>query len=196
MRQIFGDFIELLPNQHNSLELSFTSNSEDIDSPWKNQRLSAYFLANCFINFLPFSENNPAEHQRIKELKSSISYVANELIENAVKFNLETANYQVKLGIHFLEEPELVAVMFATNAVDQVGAQKLQTFIQKLLAADLQDFYIQQIEASSKEENSSMSGLGFLTMINDYDALLGWKFEPLSTAPDITAITVTAQIKV
>lgn len=196
MHQIFGDFIEIFPSQHNSLELSFTSTAEDIEHLWENQRLSAYFLANCFINFLPLNEDNPEEQQRIKEAKSSISYIANELIENAVKFNLETANYQVKLGIHFLEGPELIAVMFTTNSVDKAGAKKLQTFIDKLLGSDLQDFYIQQIEASSKDENASMSGLGFLTMINDYDARLGWKFEPLSTTPDIIAVTVTAQIKV
>lgn len=196
MRQIFGDFIELLPNQNNSLELSFASTSEDIEQLWEKQRLSAYFLANCFINYLPFTEDSPAEQQRIKEAKSSISYIANELIENAVKFHLATTDYQVKLGVHFLEEPELIAVMFATNAVDQAGAQKLQTFIHKLLASDLQELYIQQIEASSKVENASMSGLGFLTMINDYEARLGWKFETLPTAVDIVAVTVTAQIKV
>ena len=196
MHQIFGDFIEISPNHQNSLELCFASKSQDIEHLWENQRLSAYFLANCFINFLPFNENNPEEQQRIKEAKCSISYVANELIENAVKFNLETSNYQVKLGVHFLEGPDLIAVMFATNSVNRAGATKLQTFIQKLLGSDLQDFYVQQIEASSKDENASMSGLGFLTMINDYDARLGWKFEPLSTTPDIIAVTITAQIKV
>lgn len=196
MNQIFGDFIETSPNQHNSLEISFMPTSEDIEKLWENQRLSAYFLANCFIGFLPFNEDNPDEQQRIEEAKSSISYVANELIENAVKFNLEAANPQVTLGVHFLEGPELIAVMFATNSVDKAGAEKLQRFIEKLLASDLQDLYVQQIEASSSDENISMSGLGFLTMMNDYDARLGWKFEPLSTAPDIIAVTVTAQIKV
>ncbi|MEM7066038.1 MAG: DUF6272 family protein [Cyanobacteria bacterium P01_B01_bin.77] len=196
MNQIFGDFIEIFPNQHNSLEISFTPTSEDAEKLWENQRLSAYFLANCFIGFLPFNENQPDQQQRIEEAKSSISYVANELIENAVKFNLETANPQVKLGVHFLEGPELIAVMFATNSVDKAGAEKLQRFIEKLLAFDPQDLYVQQIEASSSDENISTSGLGFLTMMNDYDARLGWKFEPLSTAPDIIIVTVTAQIKV
>lgn len=86
--------------------------------------------------------------------------------------------------------------MFATNSVDKARAEKLQRSIKKLLTSALQDLYVQQIEASSNDENISTSGLGFPTMINDYDARLGWKFESLSTAPDIITVTVNAQIKV
>ncbi len=196
MHQIFGDYINVLPPDRDSLELSFTSTSEDIKNLWRNQRLSAHFLANCFINFLPLSENNPEEEQRIKEAQGSISYVANELIENAVKFNLETASHQVKLGIYFLENPELIAVIFATNTVNKNQAETFQTFIKKLLVSNPQELYIQQVEASAKDSDSTRSGLGFLTMINDYQARLGWKFESLSTIPDIIAVTVMAQVTV
>ncbi len=196
MHQIFGDYINVLPPDRDSLELSFTSSSEDIKNLWKNQRLSAHFLANCFINFLPLDENNPEEEQRIKEAQGSISYVANELIENAVKFNLETASHQVKLGIYFLENPELVAVIFATNTVDKAQAEAFQVFIKKLLGSDPQELYINQVEASANDNTSTQSGLGFLTMINDYQARLGWKFEPLPTLPDIIAVTVMAQVNV
>ncbi len=196
MYQIFGDYIDILPPDRDSLELSFTSSSEDIKNLWKNQRLSAHFLANCFINFLPLDENNPEEEQRIKEAQGSISYVANELIENAVKFNLEAASHQVKLGIYFLENPELVAVIFATNSVDKAQAEVFQSFIKELLGSDPQELYIQQVEASAKDNTSTQSGLGFLTMMNDYQARLGWKFEPLPTLPDIIAVTVMAQVVV
>ncbi|ESA36185.1 hypothetical protein N836_08530 [Leptolyngbya sp. Heron Island J] len=194
MHQIFGDYINVLPPDRDSLELSFTSTSEDIKNLWRNQRLSAHFLANCFINFLPLDENNPEEEQRIKEAQGSISYVANELIENAVKFNLEAVSHQVKLGIYFLESSELIAVIFATNTVDKTQAETFQTFIKKLLASDPQELYIQQLEASANDHDSTQSGLGFLTMINDYQARLGWKFESLSTIPDLIAVTVMAQV--
>ncbi|MEM8611692.1 MAG: DUF6272 family protein [Cyanobacteria bacterium P01_H01_bin.105] len=196
MHQIFGDYINVLPPDRDSLELSFTSTSEDIKNLWRNQRLSAHFLANCFINFLPLDENNPEEEQRIKEAQGSISYVANELIENAVKFNLETVNHQVKLGIYFLENPELVAVIFATNNLDRTQTEEFQRVIKKLLASDPQELYIQQVETSARENNTTHSGLGFLTMINDYEARLGWKFESLSTIPDVITVTVMAQVTV
>ena len=194
MHQIFGDYINVLPPDRDSLELSFTSTSEDIKNLWRNQRLSAHFLANCFINFLPLDENNPAEEQRIKDAQGSISYVANELIENAVKFNLEAASHQVKLGIYFLESSELIAVIFATNTIDKTQAETFQTFIKKLLVSDPQELYLQQLESSAKDNDSTKSGLGFLTMINDYQARLGWKFEPLPTIPDMMAVTVMAQV--
>ncbi|EKV01650.1 hypothetical protein Lepto7375DRAFT_3826 [Leptolyngbya sp. PCC 7375] len=196
MHQIFGDYITILPPERDSLELSFTSTSEDIKNLWRNQRLSAHFLANCFINFLPLDENNPEEEQRIKEAQGSISYVANELIENAVKFNLETSTHQVKLGIYFLENPELVAVIFATNSVNKAQAAEFQIFIKELLASDPQELYLQQVEESAMENDITRSGLGFLTMINDYQVRLGWKFEPLPTLPDVIAVTVMAQVTV
>lgn len=196
MHQIFGDYINMLPPDRDSLELSFTSTSEDIKNLWKNQRLSAHFLANCFINFLPLDQNNPEEEQRIKEAQGSISYIANELIENAVKFNLETPSHQVKLGIYFLENPTLIAVIFATNSVDKAQVETFQSFIRKLLVSDPQELYVQQVEESAQDNNSTKSGLGFLTMINDYQARLGWKFEPLPAYTDRIAVTVMAQITV
>ena len=196
MRQIFGDYINVFPPDRDSLELSFTSTSEDIKDLWHNQRLSAHFLANCFISFLPLDENNPEDKHRITEAQGSISYIANELIENAVKFNLETSAYQVKLGTYFLEHPELTAVIFATNSLDRTQAQAFQLLVKKLLDSDPQELYIQQIEASARDDNTTRSGLGLLTLINDYQARLGWKFESLSTFPDVIVVTVMAQVAV
>ena len=196
MRQIFGDYINIFPSDRDSLELSFTSTSEDIKNLWRNQRLSAHFLANCFISFLPLDENNPDDKHRITEAQGSISYIANELIENAVKFNLETSAHQVKLGTYFLEHPELTAVIFATNSLDKTQAQAFQIFVKKLLDSDPQELYIQQIESSARDDNTTRSGLGLLTLINDYQARLGWKFESLSTFPDVIVVTVMAQVAV
>ena len=196
MHQIFGDYIDVLPADRDSLELSFTSTSDDIKNLWRNQRLSAHFLANCFINFLPLDENNPEEEQRIKDAQGSISYVANELIENAVKFNIENTAHQVKLGIYFLENPELVAVIFATNSLNKDSAASFQLHIKRLLSSDPRELYIQQIETSARENNTTRSGLGFLTMMNDYHARLGWKFESSPTWPDVMTVTVMAQITV
>lgn len=47
--------------------------------------------------------------------------------------------------------------------------------MRELLENDPNDLYIQRLETSGAEE--SVSGLGFLTMLNDYGAELGWRFE-------------------
>jgi len=124
-----------------------------------------------------------------------VSYVANELLENAIKFNKDDANYKVKFGIHFIGETEVTAVIFASNSVYPEEANKFQEFINQMLASDPNELYLQQLEKNAESE-SETSGLGLLTMINDYSAKIGWKFEPRPDSPETIAVTTVVQITV
>lgn len=194
MPKRFGDFIPRFPPDHDSLELTFTPFSKKIKHRWRSQRLSAHFLADYFVNFAPEKEPPFDEEQWIHETKSTVSYVGNELLENAMKFSAESSNAKVKLGIHFLDDSALVAVIFATNLVHSAEAEKLQMFIHQLLASNPEDFYIQQVEASTEDESADLSGLGLLTMINDYHAKLGWELDTVPSHPDLISVTTMAQI--
>jgi hypothetical protein len=196
MPQIFGDFVESFPPAQDSLELTFTPNSLPIKKRWRSNRLSANFMADYFSNFLLVDEDDPAQKRRIKESKGAVSYVANELLENAIKFNNQGTNFKIKFGIYFIEEAELTAVLFATNSVSAEGLDKFQKFIQELLCSDPEKLYVRQIEKSAEEENSGASGLGFLTMINDYSAKLGWKFEIVQKDPKMIAVTTMVLVPV
>jgi hypothetical protein len=196
MPQIFGDFVESFAQAHDSLELTFTPNSLPIKKRWRSNRLSANFMADYFSNFLQVDEDDPAQKRRIKESKGAVSYVANELLENAIKFNDRGTNFKIKFGIYFIEEADLTAVLFATNSVSAEGLDKFQKFIQELLCSDPEKLYVQQIEKSAEEENSGASGLGFLTMINDYSAKIGWKFEIVQKEPKMIAVTTMVLVPV
>jgi hypothetical protein len=196
MSQIFGDFVESFPRAQDGLQLSFTPNSLPIKKRWLSNRLWANFMADYFSNFLPVDENDPAQKRRIKESKGAVSYVANELLENAIKFNNQDTNFQIKFGIYFIKESDLTAMLFATNSVSAEGVDKFQKFIQELLSSDPEKLYVQQIEKSAEEENSGASGLGFLTMINDYSAKLGWKFEIVQKEPKMIAVTTMVLVPV
>ena len=111
MSQIFGNFIETFPPEHDSLELNFTPNSLPLKKRWRSNRLSAHFIADYFSNFLPVDEDDPVQERRIKESKGAVSYVANELLENAMKFNNQATNFKIKFGIYFIEEADLTAVL-------------------------------------------------------------------------------------
>jgi hypothetical protein len=197
MAEIFGEFIEEFPPELDSLELTFTPSSHPIKQRWRNNRLSAHFVADYFCTFLPVEESDNQSKQRIKESKCAVSYVANELLENAMKFNDEKTNYRVKFGIHFIKEnTEVKVVLFATNSINPKGVDKFQSFIEKLLDSDVSDLYIQQIEKSVQPDNTGVSGLGLLTMIHDYSAKLGWRFDTVQDNPQIMTITTMAQIVV
>ena len=197
--QIFGEFIQDFPPEKDSLELTFTPTSVPLKKRWRNNRLSAHFIADYFTTFLPLDDSQCEEKQRIQESKCAVSYIANELLENAMKYNYEKAHSQIKFGIHFLENEYLMAVLFATNTINICHHQKLSKFIQLLSKKDPERLYIEQLEKNAfSEEEEECSGLGILTMINDYNAILGWKFDDsYHDNNDILFIVTTmVQIKV
>lgn len=197
MNQIFGKFLNIFPPQNDSLELTFTPTSCPLKKRWRNNRLSAFFIADYFTTFLPLDDDNNIEQKhRINESKSAVSYVANELLENAMKFNNYDSKYRIKFGIHFLQENDLRAVIFTTNSLNKKRVDYLQKFITNLLNSDPEMLYIEQVEKNAEDENSECSGLGILTMINDYEAKLGWKFETISSQEDIITVTTMVQIQV
>ncbi len=46
--------------------------------------------------FLPIEEDNGKSDRRLKESKVAVSYVANELLEKAMKFSDLTSNFKIK----------------------------------------------------------------------------------------------------
>ena len=197
MPKVFGEYIEEFSSKLDYLEITFNPTANSIRHRWSNNLLSAQFIAEYFSAFLPVDEDDPNSCHRIKEGKGSVSYVANELLENAMKFNDRGSNFKVKFGIYFIEENgEVTAVLYATNSVTSQGVEKFQAFLTELIASDPKELYIAQVEKSLEEEHSEASGLGFLTMINDYSAKLGWKFQTVSTEPHIQTVTSMAQLKV
>jgi hypothetical protein len=195
MAQIFGTFIGEFPPEHDSLELMFTPDSRPIKRRWRNNRLSAHFVADYLASFFPMDEDDAGSEKRIKQGKGAVSYIANELLENAMKFHDQASSYKVKFGIHFIEGSELVAVIFTTNSVQSEGGERFKLFIKELLESDPAELYLQQVEKSI-ESDTEASGLGLVTMINDYSAKIGWKFDTLLDNPDEIAVTTLVQISI
>lgn len=198
MVQVFGDFIENFAGEehdNDSLELSFSPSSRPIKQRWRNNRLSAHFVADYLSTFFPISDDDPSSVRRKKQSKGAVSYVANELLENAMKFNPDSSDYRIRFGIHFLEEPDIQVVLFVTNAITSDGITKFKTFIEELTQSDPDELYIRQIEKSA-EEDTEASGLGLITMVNDYSAKLGWKFGHAASNSEILTVTTMAQIPV
>lgn len=201
MPKVFGEFFDVLPYVRDSLEIIFTPTVHPVRQRWSTNRLSAQFIADYFSAFLPIEESEPDSDRRMKEAKGAVSYVANELLENAMKFNYLESELKVEFAIYFLEnrsekDSDLTVVLHVTNSLSPVAQEKFQAFLIELFAGDPEVFYITQVERSLSEENAQSSGLGFLTMINDYSAKLGWKFEKVSVEPEIFKVTTMVQIKV
>ena len=193
LTQIFGDFIDDLPPSQEYLIVGFSPSSVPLKQRWRNNGLWADFLADYFTTFFPSSQSDRTESDRQAEIKSAVSYIANELLENAIKFNDETSQYPISIHLQ-LHNDRLV--FLTTNSISAEAAEKFQAFIQELMTSDPNELYIHQLEKSAEDESNTISGLGILTMINDYLAEIGWKFETVQKETEVISVTTMVQLPV
>jgi hypothetical protein len=187
MIQIFGDFQEVAANAQEYLILGFSPASIPIKQRWRNNGLSADFLADYIATFLPVAD---ASAVSVTEFKGALGYIANELLENAMKYNSETSTMPIDIKLQLMND----AVVFqVTNSLDMERIIPFQQMIQTLLSSDPGEFYIQQLERSCTDDQANASGLGLVTMIHDYNAQLAWRFQRVCTVPEM--VTVTTMVK-
>lgn len=159
-----------------SLTLRFSPSSMPIQQRWRNNGLSADFLADYVSTFFPRVENDPASEQRRREISGAVKYIANELLENAMKYSVESSALPISITLQLNHER---IAFWESNGMSAEQGKAYRTFIDELSASDPNMFFIEQLERNAEGEGES-SGLGLLTMINDYGAQLAWKFEPVS----------------
>jgi len=192
MIQTFGDFIEL-PASQEYLIIGFSPSSIPLKQRWRNNGLSADFMADYLATFFPANEDDTSTIDRQAEIKSAVSYIANELLENAMKFNNETSEYPIDIKLQLETDGVIFSVV---NSISPQAVDKLQAYIQQLLASEPSELYIQQLEKNAVEESCTDSGLGLLTMLTDYSAKIGWKFQTVHKDPELIAVTTMVQLRV
>lgn len=167
--------------QVESLTLRFSPSSIPLKQRWRNNGLSADFLADYVTTFFPRVEDDPASEARRGEVRGAVNYIANELLENAMKYSAEALAFPISILLQL--DSERIA-FWESNTVTPKQAAQFRAFIDRLVTSDPNEMYLEQLENSA---DGSGSGLGFLTMINDYSAELAWKFE--AAGPDTVTVT-------
>ena len=184
--QILGDFIQDLPPSKEYLTLSFSSGLIPSRQRWRNNYLSADFIGNYLSTFFLDRSDGRANLDKQAEVKSAVSYIANELLENGMKYSTKTS-IPISIQIHL--NPDSI-VFQLTNSISTRQTQQFQNQIKTLLSCDPNELYITLLEQNALDKDRQKSGLGFLTMLNDYKAKLGWKFESLSQHTQISVTTM------
>jgi len=197
MTKIFGEFKAPPRNSQEYLIMGFSPSFVPIQLRWRNNGLSADFLADYLATFFPISDSEAISLEQRKEIRGAVSYIANELLENAMKFNDESTLYPISLQFQLYSDHLMLS---ATNSTPKENVEHFQSFIQELLHCDLQEFYIRQIKRAQENENTmnnKSTGLGLLTMLDDYNAKLGWKFETIQEdAQTINVVTTMVQLPI
>ncbi len=187
MSQIFGNYIEKISGIHEFLALKFFPTSKKVRQRWRTSGLSANFMADYFATFYPGGPNEEGIDVQA-EIKSAVSFIANELLENAMKFSDDSTIFPTSITLHSDEEQIL---FIATNSLSEEGMEKFKVYLQMLTSSDPYELYIETIEKNAAEDGDG-SGLGFLTMINDYAADLGWKFESKEIQGQLVHYVITS----
>lgn len=191
MAEIFGDYIDNLPESPEYLIIGFSPSSVPLKQRWRNNGLSADFLADYLTTFFPAKDDITEQQQA--EVKSAVSYIANELLENAMKFNDETSEFPISIRLQVRSDK----ILFITsNSIPPSHVDRFQSFLRKIEQVDPGTLYVEQLEKSVQEEESTNSGLGLLTMLNDYLAKLGWKFETVPEYPGVIKVTTMVQLPI
>jgi hypothetical protein len=174
MIEIFGNFIENPSLGTEYLILGFSPSSASIKKRWRNNGLSADFVANYLSTFFGNSEDSQHSCQKKAENAHNVNYIANELLENAMKFSDASLPHPTTLKIHLYEDS---IILITQNGIGEKEDKKLRAFIEKIITGDPEQLYLEQVEKNAEMERNVDSGLGYLTILNDYQGKLGWKFE-------------------
>lgn len=106
----------------------------------------------------------------IKDISATVKYVTNELFENSFKFS---CGGDIAFSLRIVDGN---AVIITANNIEKASIEQLKIRINKLISEDPKTMMIEQMEANAEEKDVLRSGLGYLTMLSDYDIKLGWKF--------------------
>jgi hypothetical protein len=188
VQQVFGDFIPP-DGEQEYLIIRFSPMAASLQQLWRNNGLSADFVAEYWATF--FASIDALSPQRQIEIKGAINYLANELMENVMKFSYRLTNFPVTLGLYMLETEFR---LYSINAMDPQAVEAFQSRIHDLLTGDTKALYVQQLEHNMKNEGEGNSQLGLLTMINDYGVRLAWCFEVPPQRPEQVILTTMVRL--
>lgn len=171
------------------LTLAFSPSNAPLRDRWRNNGLSADFLGDYAITFLPANGGADGVESRQIEIKHAVTYIANELLENAMKYH--ERNVEVPIGIHLELAGDHITVS-VSNCVGAAQLRRYRAFVDEIQGGEAADLLLKRQQANGQRAGGATSCLGLLTMISDYDAQLGWQFEIHPMESELATVTTSA----
>ncbi|MBA7484112.1 MAG: GHKL domain-containing protein [Spirochaeta sp.] len=152
-----GDMIDFERNIETSFSLTFLP--LDIFDNWERAGSLSDFIAGYFA---PYFHSESAHNL--------ISTIFNELIENAVKFSRNNS-HSIDIVVK-KRNKDLIARI--TNSIPRHRKKIFIEICRELFQKDLDELYLQKIEAGM--DDSRRSGIGLIIIKKDYDIKIGFDF--------------------
>jgi hypothetical protein len=185
--QYFGDYVEP-SNETEYITTSFIFNAIPRQQRWLNGGFSTLFLLEFWDVFFPM--HGQLTLNKKMSIGNNIRFIANELFENLLHYANLSSQQPARFSLYF---PENKIWFYITNPVKTEQIEPFKAFIHQLLTQNVDELYVQQVELSALDESGATSGIGFLTMINDYHAKLAWKFETIAETTMVTTMVEVAR---
>lgn len=179
---VFGEERALPATLESSLRLVFRT--AHLPLRWSDCSATANFLSAYYAGLFRASYSAA----QTTDLTHSIAYLANELMENAVKFRAP-GDVVVETGRHGGE-----FVLRLTNYIAPATSQSFRALLTELTAGDPGELLLQRIEANAADEQSSGSGLGILTLMNDYGIRFCWTFRAAPATDGLVHLETIARL--
>jgi hypothetical protein len=162
-------------NGGNATRFCLTLRAEPLELSWHHCGVTSDFLGEYF-------SRSCGRGIDAVDARHSISYMINEILENAVKFR-HGGDIEIRSSL----EEDLFEIQIV-NCVDPETATKFQTHLAGLLEREPGELLLERIEENALNPESSGSGLGLLTLMSDYGAKMGWSFasERVSEGVELT----------
>ncbi|MEM9906513.1 MAG: ATP-binding protein [Cyanobacteria bacterium P01_D01_bin.44] len=189
--QIFGDFDSHLLAENQCLLIDFSAGLVPQKQFWPNSSLSAKFIADYLGMFFPAGPDDPQKLRQQTEIKDTLRYIVNELLENAVKFSNHRSQIKTQLGLHIHFGR---IVVFVKNGTAAENLTNFYDLIEELTTTEPIELYVDRLERNLEVDNRHCSGLGYITILSNYEAQIGWKFEPAPTESGTILVTTMVQL--
>jgi hypothetical protein len=181
MHPLFGDTTPAPQTLQHSTRITFRA--EHLKLKWSHCNSTADFLSAFYAGILTAGRTAA----QISDISHSISYLVNELVENAVKFHT-VGNVDIEAGLDGED-----FVFRIGNWITPETAGKFQKLLHEITAGDPGEMLIKRIEANAA--GAGGSGLGLLTLMSDYGARLTFSFEPGSSPKEPTHTETLARLR-
>jgi hypothetical protein len=179
---VLGVFTDGTAGKHLS-DSRIQLDAEDMSQNWRRCGLTADFLARYYSYYFPYREKATDRISR-EAAENTIAYILNELVENTAKYS-DAADKRVEVQVSLRENDILFEV---SNHVTEQRAESFLRLARGLLEGNTEELYVAQLE-----KNTASSGLGYLTMINDYGVSLGFRVN--GRGEGVFRVTVQAKLK-
>lgn len=181
MERLLGNYKEDLAKS--AALLSLVLYPENVTLRWPHCSMAADFCA----GYLASSWRQVGQKQDFcREIRGAVGYVGNELLENAMKFHKDGL---ISIAIHG-DRREMAIVV--SNWVEAKEVEAFQRLIHEVTSADPTELLVRKMEDNAEHVRKRVSGIGYLSIMSDYRAVLGWCFEPVAPQSPYVAVKTMA----